>query len=138
MVLDQMADATVGYRETEERGKLRMGLKEKEKKTSGTKRTRNDDDDDGEGSDNEKNNGAQSVGGTKDASTIQKKKVKIYGKKQPNPLSVMKSKKKSTDAGKSAEASKQETSSGSKKRRKRTHGGSKEGAPATEPSENAS
>ncbi|KAF3933853.1 hypothetical protein ABW19_dt0201601 [Dactylella cylindrospora] len=148
MVLDQVSDSTLQWRDREERGKLRSGLKDK---PQSKKRKRTDDSDEEQEGEGEGSSGpdeltpkaaeSNAVGG------ITKKK-KNYGKKQPNPLSVMKKKKASlhknskhtAPTGKpSREPGNQTADSGysalpkAKRKRKRTHGnGAATQAPSTE------
>ncbi|KAK6352200.1 hypothetical protein TWF730_009030 [Orbilia blumenaviensis] len=128
MVLDQISDATSEWRENQEKGKLRSGLKDR---PSSKKRKREKDEDgdeevqDGDGSGSESDD--KSLSGAPEKNNLAAKeaprKKKIYGKqKQPNPLSVMKKKKKpptkvpaKTSKGEGGELPK------TKRKRKRTH-----------------
>ncbi|KAK6513687.1 hypothetical protein TWF506_008126 [Arthrobotrys conoides] len=130
MVLDQISDATSRWRENQEKGKLRSGLKDK---PSSKKRKRDEDDDeemrDGDGSRSESDDQSTSgAPGKRDlAAKEAPKKKKVYGKqKQPNPLSVMKRKKKpptKVPAKTSKEGAGGEPSK-TKRKRKRTHANS--------------
>ncbi|KAF3904653.1 hypothetical protein ABW21_db0207174 [Orbilia brochopaga] len=93
MVLDQVSEATITWREREEKGKLRSGLKE----TAGRKRKRDEEKEEDDKSDsgvsgNEGSEAEEPAGDEVKAAALKKKKV--YGKKQPNPLSTLKKKKK--------------------------------------------
>ena len=85
MVMEPMAEGSVGVREGVEREKFRTGLKRR-----GGKRKREDDDDeDGEEGDQ---NGVKEKQNS-DTANGETKKKKIRGPKGPNPLSVKKAKK---------------------------------------------
>ncbi|KAJ6258682.1 hypothetical protein Dda_6730 [Drechslerella dactyloides] len=90
MVLDQMSEATTTWREREEKGKLRSGLKE----TVGRKRKRDDDEPMEEDSDSDSKGSGDEAGEQEEVKATAAKKKKVYGKKQPNPLSMLKKKKK--------------------------------------------
>ncbi|EWC44910.1 hypothetical protein DRE_00969 [Drechslerella stenobrocha 248] len=145
MMLDQVSDATATWRDREEKGKLRSGLKEKPRPAPG-KRKRDDDasgsDDDSDvGGEAEKDTnttdeerGGDAAGGAPAAAIPPKKKKKLYGKKQPNPLSMLK-KKKTAATQKSpkvtADKSAQDAGSGmhkAKRKRKRAGAGAGAGA----------
>jgi len=79
MIMEPMADATVGNREREEKGKFRDGLRSRG--SGSLKRKRDDGDETGE----------KQVSNTDDLS---KKSKKRKGPKEPNPLSIRKPKKK--------------------------------------------
>ena len=79
MVMEPMADASVGVRDSLERGKLRDGLK-----TKGEKRKRETSEEE------DKDRGTEGRGLVDGGG--QKKKRKSRGPKEPNPLSVKKSK----------------------------------------------
>ncbi|KAK6531957.1 hypothetical protein TWF694_003120 [Orbilia ellipsospora] len=145
MVLDQVSDATISWREREEKGKLRSGLKDK---APSRKRRRDDDDDeksdqdsDNSGGDSEDEITAKSTGDKdgvvdKEAGKVAPKKKKVYGKKQPNPLSVMKRKKKAPAANSAqmAKSTNGENVRGKgKRKRKRTHGNGGKAAGEGEP-----
>lgn len=85
MIMEPMAGATSENRDREERGKFRAGLK----RGSGSLKRKREDNDNEEGEDE----GA----GHAEAGKPRKKAVK--GPKGPNPLSVKKPKKKSTEGG---------------------------------------
>jgi U3 small nucleolar RNA-associated protein 23 len=88
MILEPMPDATRRVCEGEEKGKLRDGfVRNIREKTAGEKRKREDEE--GTGSEGE---GGEGEGAQQE--TEKKKKKKKYGKKEPNPLAVQKSKKK--------------------------------------------
>lgn len=91
MILEPMPDVTRRVCEGEEKGKLRDGfVRNVRAKTAGEKRKRDEEDDDqGSGSEDE---GREGEGTLQDVQ--KKKKKKKYGKKEPNPLSVQKPKKK--------------------------------------------
>ncbi|KAF3911132.1 hypothetical protein AA313_de0207468 [Arthrobotrys entomopaga] len=145
MVLDQVSDATISWREREEKGKLRSGLKDK---APSRKRKRDDNDDDeragqdsdDSGADSEdeitaKNAGSKDGVVGKEAGKVAPKKKKVYGKKQPNPLSVMKKKKKgSENSTQMAKSTNGENPGGkAKRKRKRTHGSSGKAAGESKP-----
>jgi U3 small nucleolar RNA-associated protein 23 len=89
MILEPMPDATRRVCEGEEKGKLRDGfVRNLRAKTAGEKRKREDEEGSGSEAEGPEEDGAQQDGEKK------KKKKKKYGKKEPNPLSVPKSKKK--------------------------------------------
>ncbi|XWW92134.1 hypothetical protein V2A60_000056 [Cordyceps javanica] len=93
MILEPMADDSAEVRLREEKAKFRAELKKK-KTTPSAKRKRQDDDDDGsdDGADEEAGGGGGG-GGAKLESVAEKKKKKYGATKEPNPLSVKKSKK---------------------------------------------
>ncbi|KAK6337982.1 hypothetical protein TWF696_001454 [Orbilia brochopaga] len=127
MVLDQVSEATIAWREREEKGKLRSGLKE----TAGRKRKR-DEEEKEEGSNSDSGESGDEgrgpeEGAAGEAKTAPKKK-KVYGKKQPNPLSMLKKKKKGqaskpTKSAKDAGGQDASTMPKAKRKRKRTHAG---------------
>ncbi|KAI9779986.1 MAG: hypothetical protein M1835_004591 [Candelina submexicana] len=99
MIMEPMAGATEDIREKEERGKFRMGLKARGRSVPTLKRKREDESGDESNGDAqhhqpglEKEHGPNGGGGVE----LSKKKAKrTRGPKEPNPLSVRKSKKKS-------------------------------------------
>ncbi|KAB5530486.1 Fcf1-domain-containing protein [Coniochaeta sp. 2T2.1] len=97
MILEPMPDATRRVCEGEEKGKLRDGfVRNVRAKTAGEKRKREEEEEEeggGSGSDGE-DDGETQKGGEGEK---KKKKKKNYGKKEPNPLSVQKPKKRMTD-----------------------------------------
>ncbi|EPS37297.1 hypothetical protein H072_9078 [Dactylellina haptotyla CBS 200.50] len=147
MVLDQISGATTDYREREEKGKLRSGLKDKapsRKRKRDDEETENrDSDDSGAESDDEttaKNTGDKDSAAKSAADRMAPKQKKPYGKKQPNPLSVMKKKKRPPTAS-TAKAAKSTSGDGAgaggkaKRKRKRAHAS---GSDATGDAPNAS
>ncbi|KAJ9156964.1 rRNA-processing protein utp23 [Coniochaeta hoffmannii] len=94
MILEPMPDATRRACEGEEKGKLRDGfVRNVRGKTAGEKRKR--DDEEGSGSEGEGEGEGEGEDARQDAAEKKKKKKKKkYGKKEPNPLSVRKPKKK--------------------------------------------
>ncbi|KAF3923028.1 hypothetical protein ABW20_dc0104208 [Dactylellina cionopaga] len=102
MVLDQISDATTAWRDREETGKLRSGLKEKapskkrKREENETRDPESDDSGDDSGDETGGNSRRKDQPTSNDARPLVPKKKKVYGKKQPNPLSVMKRKKVST------------------------------------------
>lgn len=122
MIMEPMAEATSDTRDREERGKFRVGLK---RGSGSLKRKRENDED-----------GVKDVVGEQEVEIEQprKKKKKVKGPKGPNPLSMKKSKKKSTqEAGMSSRESakmvdeagysrgQEDTDSGAKRKRTRSH-----------------
>ncbi|KAB5580926.1 Fcf1-domain-containing protein [Coniochaeta sp. 2T2.1] len=94
MILEPMPDATRRVCEGEEKGKLRDGfVRNVRAKTAGEKRKREEEDDGGSGSGSDE----EEEGGEQEGAEKKKKKKKNYGKKEPNPLSVQKPKKRMTD-----------------------------------------
>ncbi|KAK6523465.1 hypothetical protein TWF281_001447 [Arthrobotrys megalospora] len=129
MVLDQISEATADWRENQEKGKLRSGLKDR---PSSKKRKRDEDeemqDGDGSGSESDEKSTREAPEKRDSAAKEAPKKKKVYGKqKQPNPLSVMKKKKKPPTKV-PAKTGKGEGAGGelpkAKRKRKRTHANS--------------
>lgn len=121
MILEPMADDSAQVRAREEKAKFRAEIRSnlgKRKRTDGAA---------GDSSDDEQDEGSKSAAAAK-AGDEQKKKKKYGGPKEPNPLSVKKSKKKTGDAAKAApkETKSEETSQeqpAKRKRRNRGRGG---------------
>ncbi|KAI9734209.1 MAG: hypothetical protein M1834_002309 [Cirrosporium novae-zelandiae] len=107
MVMEPMADATEKFRDGLERGKFREGIKGKRRGAGGVKRKREN----GEGAAEEKD--GPEAQNTQEEEPI-KKKRKQKGPKEPNPLSVKKSKKK-VNEGLEVLARKQENTKGEAK-----------------------
>ncbi|KAM3509155.1 hypothetical protein MY10362_000770 [Beauveria mimosiformis] len=120
MILEPMADDSAEVRLREEKAKFRAELK---KKTPGNKRKREEDEEEGEG---EGGDGVE--GGAKMKSEEEKKKKKKYGGiKEPNPLSVKKTKKNPQQVEeerrrKQKEEAKEAAEKPKKKRRRRVKG----------------
>ncbi|KAL8865099.1 MAG: hypothetical protein Q9174_007071, partial [Haloplaca sp. 1 TL-2023] len=96
MVLEPMAEGSIGVKVGAERDKFRTGLRAK-----GTKRKRVGEDDVAPGDESTGGGVARdgsNVDGGKDAEEPAKKKKKARGQKGPNPLSVKKPKKEKEDA----------------------------------------
>ncbi len=97
MIMEPMAGATEDLREKEERGKFRMGLKARGRSGSTLKRKREDDS--GDESNEETQQQQPSVGetpapnGAGGLDLTKKMGKRTRGPKEPNPLSVRKSKK---------------------------------------------
>jgi U3 small nucleolar RNA-associated protein 23 len=93
MIMEPMAGATSENRDREERGKFRTGLK---RGGGGLKRKREDHDDGEEGG---AGTGTGASDGEAQAEASKPKNKTVKGPKGPNPLSVKKPKKKSTQEG---------------------------------------
>ncbi|KAH8815339.1 Fcf1-domain-containing protein [Xylogone sp. PMI_703] len=131
MIMEPMAESTADIREKGEKVKFREGLK-RGSGSIGMKRKREEEgESDGEGE-------GTGEGNAEEKEEKKKKKKKKYGLKGPNPLSVKKSKKnpdsdtvtkeqKSKVDGKAARDGNQtnDSESGSKRKRRRKHGASK-------------
>ncbi|KAI4090539.1 MAG: hypothetical protein LQ344_004680 [Seirophora lacunosa] len=86
MIMEPMAESTIGVKEGMEREKFRAGLRRRP-----TKRKREDNDEKAEGNDDRGNkHDDEHAGGDED---IHKKRSRVRGPKEPNPLSVKKSRK---------------------------------------------
>ncbi|KAH7162966.1 Fcf1-domain-containing protein [Dactylonectria estremocensis] len=127
MILEPMADESVQLRAREERGKFRAELRGSLGKR---KRGENDDEDkeDKDGDEKDKQGGDK-----KGTQGDDKKKKKAYGRKQPNPLAVQKTKKqdqpKRERPQKSEESDKKESGQeglGKRKRRRKAKTGNAE------------
>lgn len=115
MILEPMSDESVLLRARDERSKFRAGIKPRI-----SKRKREDDDDDGVPGTTEGERESGAVGGAnEDGMEPSKKAKRRLGPKGPNPLSMMRSKKKSQDAGKDEVAG--DMSAKRKRRRKAKH-----------------
>ncbi|KAI9720035.1 MAG: hypothetical protein M1812_003162 [Candelaria pacifica] len=97
MIMEPMADATEDAREKEERGKFRLGLKSRGRPGSTLKRKREDwgvDESRGETQQHQPGLGEDRIpNNAGDEGLSRKKGKKTRGPKEPNPLSVRKSKK---------------------------------------------
>ncbi|KAM3430988.1 hypothetical protein MY4824_007376 [Beauveria thailandica] len=122
MILEPMADDSAEVRLREEKAKFRAELK---KKTPGNKRKREEDEEEGEG---EGGDGVEGGAKMKCEEEMQKKKKKKYGGvKEPNPLSVKKTKKNPQQVEeerrrKQKEEAKEAAEKPKKKRRRRVKG----------------
>ncbi|KAL9009035.1 MAG: hypothetical protein Q9173_005901 [Seirophora scorigena] len=86
MIMEPMAESTIGVKEGMEREKFRAGLRGKT-----TKRKREDNDEKEEGNDDRGNKDDDDHAGS--AEKINNKRSRVRGPKEPNPLSVKKSRK---------------------------------------------
>ncbi|KAM3557468.1 hypothetical protein MY1884_004509 [Beauveria asiatica] len=122
MILEPMADDSAEVRLREEKAKFRAELK---KKTPGNKRKREEDEEEGEG---EGGDGVEGGAKMKSEEEMKKKKKKKYGGvKEPNPLSVKKTKKNPQQVEeerrrKQKEEAKEAAEKPKKKRRRRVKG----------------
>ena len=94
MVMEPMADASVGVKEGLERGKFRIGLRGKGQ-IAGTKRKRYDSTNEAEIGDAEMRSLIESTGQPDKMEALKKRKAR--GPKGPNPLSIKKPRKRSED-----------------------------------------
>lgn len=93
VILEPISSSTEAARDQEERAKFRAGLKGRGNTHTAQKRKRDDEDRDGEEQDSQDgSDGSNGEEATSDARPLQKKK-RARGPKQPNPLSMKKSKK---------------------------------------------
>ncbi|KAK8148234.1 hypothetical protein G3M48_000096 [Beauveria asiatica] len=121
MILEPMADDSAEVRLREEKAKFRAELK---KKTPGNKRKREEDEEEGEG---EGGDGVEGGAKMKSEEEMKKKKKKYGGVKEPNPLSVKKTKKNPQQVEeerrrKQKEEAKEAAEKPKKKRRRRVKG----------------
>ncbi|KAM3448206.1 hypothetical protein MY3296_008004 [Beauveria thailandica] len=121
MILEPMADDSAEVRLREEKAKFRAELK---KKTPGNKRKREEDEEEGEG---EGGDGVEGGAKVKSEEEMKKKKKKYGGVKEPNPLSVKKTKKNPQQVEeerrrKQKEEAKEAAEKPKKKRRRRVKG----------------
>lgn len=91
VILEPISSSTEAARDQEEKAKFRTGLKGRGHAETGQKRKRSDDKDD-EGDDSQAESDGSNGEEATDARPVQKKK-RARGPKQPNPLSMKKSKK---------------------------------------------
>ncbi|KAM3565425.1 hypothetical protein ARSEF4850_001379 [Beauveria asiatica] len=121
MILEPMADDSAEVRLREEKAKFRAELK---KKTPGNKRKREEDEEEGEG---EGGDGVEGGAKMKSEEEMKKKKKRYGGVKEPNPLSVKKTKKNPQQVEeerrrKQKEEAKEAAEKPKKKRRRRVKG----------------